>query len=61
MAEFALGRCAMVQNGNWAWNDIKEVEGNTIKEEDIRFLPIYTGAEGEDNQGLCIGDRKSVV
>lgn len=55
MAEFALGRCAMVQNGNWAWNDIKEVEGNTIKEEDIRFLPIYTGTEGEDNQGLCIG------
>lgn len=55
MAEFALGRCAMVQNGNWAWNDIKEVEGNTIKEEDIRFLPIYTGVEGEENQGLCIG------
>ncbi len=55
MAEFALGRCAMVQNGNWAWNDIKEVEGNTVKQEDIKFLPIYTGVDGEENQGLCIG------
>ena len=55
MAEFALGKCAMVQNGNWAWNDIKGVEGNTVKEENIRFLPIYTGMEGEETQGLCIG------
>lgn len=55
MAEFALGKCAMVQNGNWAWNDIKGVEGNTVKEENIRFLPIYTGMEGEEPQGLCIG------
>lgn len=34
MAEFALGQCAMVQNGNWAWSQIAEVEGNTVKEED---------------------------
>ena len=27
MAEFALGQCAMVQNGNWAWGNMKEVEG----------------------------------
>lgn len=55
MAEFALGKCAMVQNGNWAWNDIKGIEGNTVKEEDIHFLPIYTGMEAEETQGLCIG------
>ena len=55
MAEFALGKCAMVQNGNWAWNDIKGIEGNTVKEEDVHFLPIYTGMEGEETQGLCIG------
>ena len=24
MAEFALGQCAMVQNGNWAWSQISE-------------------------------------
>ena len=27
MAEFALGQCAMVQNGNWAWSQISEVDG----------------------------------
>lgn len=55
MAEFALGRVAMVQNGNWAWSQIKDVKGNTVKEEDIKFLPLYTGVDGEENQGLCIG------
>lgn len=55
MAEFALGRCAMVQNGNWAWNEISGVDGNIVSEEDIRFMPIYTGMPGEEGQGLCIG------
>ncbi len=55
MAEFALGKCAMVQNGNWAWSQIDNVTGNTVDEENIKFLPIYTGAEGEETQGLCIG------
>ena len=55
MAEFALGKAAMVQNGNWAWGQISEVEGNTVKEDDIKFMPIYTGVEGEEKQGLCIG------
>ena len=41
MAEFALGQCAMVQNGNWAWGQIAEVSGNVVKEENIGFLPIY--------------------
>ncbi len=55
MAEFALEKCVMVQNGNWAWSQIKDVSGNKVKEENLRFLPIYTGAEGEESQGLCIG------
>ena len=55
MAEFALGKAAMVQNGNWGWGQIAEVEGNTVKAEDVKFMPIYTGVEGEEKQGLCIG------
>ena len=55
MAEFALGRVAMVQNGNWGWSQLQEVSGNTVSEENIKFLPIYIGLEGEENQGLCIG------
>ena len=30
MAEFALGKAAMVQNGNWAWSQISGVQGNTV-------------------------------
>ena len=55
MAEFATGKSAMVQNGNWAWSQISKVSGNTVKENKIKFLPIYTGIEGEENQGICIG------
>lgn len=55
MAEFALGQAAMVQNGNWAWSQISGVKGNTVKESDIKMLPIYIGLDGEETQGLCIG------
>ncbi len=55
MAEFALGQCAFVQNGNWAWSQINEVDGNVVAQEDIKFMPIYTGMQGEENQGLCTG------
>ena len=53
MAEFAAGKCAMIQNGNWAWDDIKA--GGVVKEEDVKYLPIYTGVDGEETQGLCVG------
>lgn len=55
MAEFALGKCAMVQNGNWGWGQVSGVKGNVVNAEDVKFLPIYTGVEGEENQGICIG------
>lgn len=55
MAEFALGQCAMVQNGNWGWGQISGVDGNVVTEENVKFMPIYTGIEGEAEQGLCTG------
>lgn len=55
MAEFALGKVAFVQNGNWAWSQINGVAGNVVAEEDIKFMPIYTGVAGEETQGLCTG------
>lgn len=55
MAEFALEQCAMVQNGNWAYSQIQGVKGNRVEAEDLRFLPIYIGAPGEEKQGLCVG------
>lgn len=55
MAEFALGECAMVQNGNWAWSQINGISGNKVTADNIKYLPIFTGVQGEENQGLCIG------
>lgn len=55
MAEFALGKSAMVQNGNWAYGQISDVVGNTVAAEDVAFLPMFIGADGEEGQGLCIG------
>lgn len=55
MTEFATGKCAMVQNGNWAWTQIASAEGNVVKKQNCKYLPIYTGAQGEESQGICIG------
>ncbi len=60
MEEFAVGKAAMVQNGNWAWNQISQIDGNQVKEEDVKFLPIYTGVSGEEKQGLCIGTESYI-
>ena len=61
MAEFALGDAAMVQNGNWAWSQISGVKGNTVKKENIKMLPIYSGITGEENQGICIGTESYIA
>jgi raffinose/stachyose/melibiose transport system substrate-binding protein len=60
MAEFALGKAAMVQNGNWAWTQIAGEAGNTVRAEDIKFLPIYMGVRGEEAQGLCTGTENFI-
>ena len=60
MAEFALEKCVMVQNGNWAWAQIADVDGNRVKAENVAFLPIYTGAKGEEERGLAIGTENYI-
>jgi raffinose/stachyose/melibiose transport system substrate-binding protein len=60
MSEFALGQVAMVQNGNWGWGQIAGESGNVVKPEDVKFLPIYTGAPGEEAQGLCTGTENFI-
>lgn len=53
MAEFALEKCAMVQNGNWAWSQISKVKGNKVQSENIKFLPIYTGVEARKHRAFA--------
>lgn len=55
MAEFALGKVAMVQNGNWAWSQIAETDGNIVTQDNVKFMPIYTGMKEDEEQGLCTG------
>lgn len=55
MEEFAMEKVAMVQNGNWAWGQIQEVDGYRVLEDNVKFLPVYMGIGDEKKQGLCIG------
>ena len=53
-AEFATGAAVFYQNGTWAYDQIK---GYSVADADIGMLPIYIGAKGEENQGLCTGSE----
>ena len=55
MAEFATGKAAMVQNGNWAWGQISGEAGNVVKEDKVKFLPMYMGLPNEENVGINVG------
>jgi raffinose/stachyose/melibiose transport system substrate-binding protein len=50
VAEFVTEKAVFYQNGTWAYNDI-----SSIGDENLGMLPIYIGADGEENQGLCTG------
>ena len=50
VAEFVTEQAVFYQNGTWAYNDVAE-----LGDENLGMLPIYIGAEGETNQGLCTG------
>ena len=54
VAEFALGQAVFYQNGTWAYADLST---NGMSDESLGMLPIYIGAEGEENQGLCTGSE----
>lgn len=60
MNEFATGKVAMVQNGNWAWSQIMSADGCVVSEEDVKYLPIYIGVPGEEEQGICIGTENYI-
>ena len=53
-AEFCSGEAIFYQNGTWAYADCI---ANGMTDEDLGMLPIYIGAEGEENQGLCTGSE----
>ncbi len=50
VAEFVTEQAVFYQNGTWAYGDVAE-----LGDENLGILPIYIGAEGEEQQGLCTG------
>ena len=54
-SEFSLGEAVFYQNGTWAYRQI--LDGGELTDDDLGMLPIYIGAEGEENQGLCTGSE----
>lgn len=50
VAEFVGEQAVFYQNGTWAYGDV-----SSIGDENLQMIPIYIGAEGETNQGLCTG------
>ncbi len=54
-AEFALGNAVFYQNGTWAYGDI--IDAGLLQDADLGMMPIYIGADGEENQGLCTGSE----
>ena len=54
VGEFTSGEAVFYQNGTWEYTGIKEAG---LTDDDLGMLPIYIGAEGEENQGLCTGSE----
>ena len=50
VAEFVTEKTVFYQNGTWAYSDIAD-----LGDDNLGMLPIYIGADGEENQGLCTG------
>jgi len=49
--EFLKGEAVFFQNGTWEYNAISSV----YADDEIQMIPIYCGADGETNAGLCAG------
>lgn len=52
--DFSQGKAVFYQNGTWAYD---QIASGSVADSDIGMLPIYIGAPGEENQGLCTGSE----
>lgn len=55
--EFKTGKAVFYQNGTWAYDSVKNDGKEGLKDDEFGMLPIYIGAKGEENQGLCTGSE----
>ncbi|MBQ1172379.1 MAG: ABC transporter substrate-binding protein [Lachnospiraceae bacterium] len=50
-AEFKDGKAVFFQNGTWEYGALSE----SWSDDELAMIPIYCGADGEENAGLCSG------
>ncbi len=56
--EFKTGKAVFYQNGTWAYDSVSRAKsGSGLEDSELGMLPIYIGADGEENQGLCTGSE----
>ncbi len=51
-AEFKAGKAVFYQNGTWEYSGLIEAG---MTDDQLAMIPIYCGAEGEENPALCSG------
>ena len=54
MKEFATGKTVFLYTGSDSYDRLKKVDGSVLKDEDLHFLPLYLGLDGEDAMGLTV-------
>lgn len=50
-SEFSLGEAVFIQNGTWAYPQLK---GQKVADQDMGVLPVYIGVDGEEKAGLPV-------
>ncbi len=53
--EFGSGKAVFYQNGTWEYSILTDPEKYGMAPDDLAMIPIYCGAQGEENFGLCCG------
>ena len=53
--EFGNGRAVFYQNGSWEYSALTAPDKYGMDPGSLTMLPIYCGADGEENAGLCCG------
>lgn len=51
--EFLRREAAFYQNGSWEYGSL--TEDGSFSDESLAMIPLYIGAAGEEQQGLCTG------
>ena len=53
--EFGNGKAVFYQNGCWEYGSLTDPDTYAMQPDDLTMIPLYCGAEGEENAGLCSG------